>query len=236
MLALPRRAERLPYRSRRGVGLRRRFRTGTMPRCSEKAKKKPPPLMRERKRDYAGACGQIHRAQSYRSPACKSTDLADFSRKLCTRGSTPAGASSGTGLEGATLPGRVHCRQGRTGGATSDYVVFRAQPSEGGTSEASSAKTARPSARRHGTRGRTAARIRACSRQTNCCYSCRNRDLRHGQSPPARVAGRRNASQSSTAAHWQIRPYVHFPNVCPATRAFLTSFARPFIENDVLHH
>jgi hypothetical protein len=29
-------------------------------RGSEKIKKKPPLLMRERKRDYAGACGQTH--------------------------------------------------------------------------------------------------------------------------------------------------------------------------------
>ncbi len=52
------------------------------------------------------------------------------------------GPHFGSELEGATLPRRVHYRQGRTGGATSDYVVFRAKPSEGGTSEANSARTA----------------------------------------------------------------------------------------------
>jgi hypothetical protein len=68
------------------------------------------------------------------------------------------GLDSGRKLEGATLPSRVHYRQGRTGGATSDNVVFRAQPSEGGTSEATPARTVGPSVRRHGTRGPAAAR------------------------------------------------------------------------------
>jgi hypothetical protein len=219
----------------RRSGARSRL-VNAMARCVEKVKKKPPLLMRERKRDYAGACGQIHHWSYYRPPACKSTDFTEFFLRNSADGHQhPPGLHSGPKLEGATPPGRVHYRQGRTGGATSDNVVFRAQPSEGGTSEATSARTAGPSVRRHGTQGPGAARTGRPARSRNVitpvkvrtygAASLRRRGLPAGGTP-------RVQRQEDTGR------YVHtsIPKRLPGNPGLYRAVRRPFIENDALHH
>jgi hypothetical protein len=109
-------------------------------------------------------------------------------------------------LEGATLPSRVHYRQGRTGGATSGSVVCHAQPSEGGTYEATSAETAGKSVRSRGTRNLALARNGRHAGGPKSGYSLWDNDLRPSPAQTPRGAGIGPLSRSSAARCGQVRP------------------------------